>query len=33
MNYEELLESRNGAAMAKQPLPFGWMHKKLLEMN
>ncbi len=31
MNYEELLESRNGAAMAKQPLPFGWMHKKLLE--
>lgn len=31
MNYEELLESRNGSAMAKQPLPFGWMHKKLLE--
>lgn len=31
MNYEELLESRHGAAMAKQHLPFGWMHKKLLD--
>lgn len=30
MNYEELLESRNGAAMAKQAMPFGWMHKKMV---
>lgn len=31
MNYEELLESRNGAAMAKQALPFGWMHKQMAD--
>jgi hypothetical protein len=31
MNYEELLESRHGAAMSKQHIPFGWMHKKLLD--
>lgn len=31
MNYEELLESRHGAAMAKQPIPFGLMHKKQLD--
>lgn len=31
MNYEELLESRNGAAMSKQRVPFGWMYKKQLD--
>lgn len=29
MNYEELLESRNGAAMAKEPMPFGMLYKKM----
>ena len=28
MNYEELLESRNGTAMAKEALPFGLLYKK-----
>jgi len=31
MNYEELLESRNGAAMAKQSVPFGMMYKKMVD--
>ena len=31
MNYEELLESRHGAAMAKQRIPFGWMYKKQID--
>ena len=31
MNYEELLESRNGAAMAKQTIPFGVMYKKMVD--
>ena len=29
MNYEELLESRNGAAMKKEPMPFGSFYKKM----
>ena len=29
MNYEELLESRNGAAMAKESMPFGVLYKKM----
>lgn len=29
MNYEELLESRNGAALKKEPLPFGSFYKKM----
>lgn len=31
MNYEELLESRNGAAMAKETIPFGDMYKKIVD--
>ena len=31
MNYEELLESRNGAAMAKESLPFGQLYKKMVD--
>lgn len=30
MNYEELLESRNGAAMAKESMPFGQFYKKMV---
>ena len=30
MNYEELLESRNGAAMAKESMPFGHLYKKMV---
>ena len=29
MNYEELLESRNGAATAKEKMPFGLLYKKM----
>lgn len=29
MNYEELLESRNGVAMAKEVMPFGMLYKKM----
>ena len=29
MNYEELLESRNGAAMKKEQMPFGSFYKKM----
>ena len=31
MNYEELLESRNGTAMAKEALPFGLLYKKTVD--
>ena len=31
MNYEELLESRNGTAMAKEPMPFGMLYKKMTD--
>ena len=31
MNYEELLESRNGAAMNKEQLPFGQLYKKVVD--
>lgn len=31
MNYEELLESRNGAAMNKEQLPFGMLYKKVVD--
>lgn len=31
MNYEELLESRNGAALAKETVPFGEMYKKMID--
>lgn len=31
MNYEELLESRNGAAMAKEEMPFGLLYKKMVD--
>ncbi len=31
MNYEELLESRNGAAMAKEHLPYGLLYKKQVD--
>ena len=30
MNYEELLESRNGGAMAKEPTVFGQLYKKMV---
>ena len=30
MNYEELLESRNGAAMGKESMPFGQFYKKMV---
>ncbi len=30
MNYEELLESRNGGAMAKESTPFGLLYKKMM---
>lgn len=29
MNYKELLESRNGAALAKEPMPYGQLYKKM----
>lgn len=31
MNYEDLLESRNGAAMAKESMPFGQLYKKMTD--
>lgn len=31
MNYEELLESRNGSAMAKESMPFGQLYKKMVD--
>ena len=31
MNYEELLESRNGSAMQKEETPFGLLHKKMVD--
>jgi serine/threonine protein kinase len=31
MNYEELLESRNGAAMVKETIPFGSFYRKMIE--
>lgn len=31
MNYEELLESRNGAALKKEKMPFGSFYKKMQE--
>ena len=31
MNYEELLESRNGAAMSKEELPFGVLYRKIVD--
>lgn len=31
MNYEELLASRNGAALKKDPMPFGFFYKKMSE--
>ena len=31
MNYEELLESRNGSAMSKEQIPFGQLYKKLVD--
>ena len=31
MNYEELLESRNGAAMSKEQIPFGCFYKKHID--
>ena len=31
MNYEELLESRNGASMAKENIPFGVLYRKMVD--
>ena len=31
MNYEELLESRNGAAMSKEQIPFGVLYRKVVD--
>ena len=31
MNYEELLESRNGAALSKEQMPFGLLYKKMVD--
>ena len=31
MNYEELLESRNGSTMSKEVMPFGLMYKKMVD--
>ena len=31
MNYEELLESRNGAAMSKEDMPFGVLYRKMVD--
>ena len=31
MNYEELLESRNGAAMSKENTPFGVLYRKIVD--
>lgn len=31
MNYEELIESRNGAAMAKESMSFGLLYKKMTD--
>ncbi len=31
MNYEDLLESRNGAALAKETMPFGQFYKKMTD--
>ena len=31
MNYEELLESRNGAAMSKEDIPFGVLYRKVVD--
>lgn len=31
MNYEELLESRNGSAMQKEEMPFGLLYKKMVD--
>ena len=31
MNYEELLESRNGAAMSKEDTPFGVLYRKVVD--
>ena len=31
MNYEELLESRNGAAMLKEDIPFGVLYRKVID--
>ena len=31
MNYEELLESRNGAAMSKENIPFGVLYRKIVD--
>lgn len=31
MNYQELLESRNGAAMTKEPMPYGQLYRKMTD--
>ena len=31
MNYEELLESRNGASMSKESIPFGMLGKRMVD--
>ena len=31
MNYEDLLESMNGAALAKEVMPFGQFYKKMTD--
>ena len=31
MNYEELLESRNGSAMSKEDIPFGVLYRKVVD--
>ena len=31
MNYEELLESKNGAAMSKEEMPFGVLYRKMVD--